>query len=90
MSETLHEIYEKAPPEEQTHLRAQLRLPSQKAENALWIMVVVILAGVIFVGVLLGSTSDGSDETALYGFVGLALGAVIGLLSPALNGRSSG
>lgn len=64
---------------------SNLGAPSGPTSNALWIIVVLILGGVIFIGVWLGTVSDGSDETALYGFVGLALGAVVGLLSPPLN-----
>ena len=72
---------ENAEPREGSNLGA----PSGPTSNALWIIVVLILGGVIFIGVWLGTVSDGSDETALYGFVGLALGAVVGLLSPPLN-----
>ena len=54
------------------HREDSLGAPSGPTSNALWIIVVLILGGVIFIGVWLGAVSDGSDETALYGFVGLA------------------
>ena len=76
-----------APPEKPEHREGSNlgTAPAGPTGNPLWIIVVLILGGVIFVGVWLGTVSDGSDETALYGFVGLALGAVVGLLSPPLN-----
>jgi hypothetical protein len=42
----------------------------------------LVLAVVIVGGGLLALDATGSDETALYGFVGIALGAFAGLLVP--------
>jgi hypothetical protein len=56
--------------------------PSKWVTNVLWILVMLILGGVIFVGGWYGITKTGSDETALYGFVGTALGAIVGVLAP--------
>lgn len=55
---------------------------SQWVSNTLWIMLFIILGGVIFAGGWLAIQKGGSDETALYGFVGIALGALAGLLAP--------
>jgi hypothetical protein len=86
MSEHIKKMYDEASPEDQASIRNHVLGPPPS--NVLWVMVLLILAGVIFVGVWLGTVTDGSDETALYGFVGLALGAVVGLLSPPLKGAS--
>ncbi|WP_141401449.1 hypothetical protein [Ornithinimicrobium cerasi] len=56
--------------------------PDQRTANQLWFVVMGILAVVIVGGGWLAAKLSGSDESALYGFVGLALGAVIGLLAP--------
>jgi hypothetical protein len=56
--------------------------PSPRVANGLWVVVFATLAGVIFVGGAFAIKTSGSDETALYGFVGIALGAVAGLLAP--------
>jgi hypothetical protein len=56
--------------------------PSSQVADKLWIMTFVVLAIVIIGGALLAIKASGSDETALYGFVGIALGALAGLLAP--------
>ena len=68
---------------------AALGNPSGAATDRLWFMVMGILAVVIVGGGWMAATLDGSDEAALYGFVGLALGAVVGLLAPSPAGASS-
>jgi hypothetical protein len=71
------------PPEVAREVSARvLGSPSRWATDAIWIIVMAILAGVIFFFGWQGIKSGGSDETALFGFVGLALGAVIGVLAP--------
>ena len=75
--------YAKLTPEEQRQVRQSvIPGPSQKVANWLWVIVFVILGGVIFGFGAFAIRVSGSDETALYGFVGIALGAVAGLLAP--------
>jgi hypothetical protein len=59
-----------------------LASPSRRMLDAIWILVLAILAGVIFFFGWQGIDAGGSDETAMFGFAGLALGAVVGLLAP--------
>lgn len=80
----------RATPEEKEEAASVLGRPSSRARDVLWFVVFGILAAVIIGGGLLGVRADGSDETALYGFVGIALGAVVGLLAPSPGGRSGG
>jgi hypothetical protein len=56
--------------------------PSQSVTNFIWMAIFVILAAVIIGGGILGLGARDGDETALYGFVGIALGALVGLLAP--------
>lgn len=72
----------KAMPSDQRQeaLKSAGRLPP--ATPAVWYVVMGILAVVIVGGGWMAAALDGSDEAALYGFVGLALGAVVGLLAP--------
>ena len=63
-------------------VRATLGPPSPHVNDRLWYLVLGILGVVIVGGGWLAAVLDGSDEAALYGFVGLALGAVVGLLAP--------
>lgn len=72
----------KAMPSDQRQdaLKSAGRLPP--ATPAVWYVVMGILAVVIVGGGWMAAALDGSDEAALYGFVGLALGSVVGLLAP--------
>ncbi len=56
--------------------------PSQKMADALWFVVFGILGLVILGGGFLAFEAADADETALYGFVGTALGAIVGVLVP--------
>lgn len=77
------DAYEALDDDEKNIVRASVvPAPSQGVANGIWIVIFVILGGVIFIGGWLGIDRSGSDETALYGFVGIALGAVVGLLAP--------
>jgi hypothetical protein len=75
--------YNNLPPDQQRQVQQSvIPGPSPKVANALWIIIFLILGGVIFVGGAFAISESGSDETALYGFVGIALGGVAGLLAP--------
>ncbi len=50
--------------------------------RALWFVVFGILGLVILGGGFLAFEAADADETALYGFVGTALGAIVGVLVP--------
>ena len=56
--------------------------PSSTVANVLWILTFAVLGVVVIGGGLLALDASGSDETALYGFVGIALGGFAGLLAP--------
>ncbi|WP_328475064.1 hypothetical protein OHA21_17290 [Actinoplanes sp. NBC_00393] len=69
-------------PEIQDKVVAAIPPPSAQVSNFLWIVIFGILGVVIIGGGIVGVIADGSDETAVYGFVGIALGAVVGLVAP--------
>ena len=66
---------------------ATLAPPTRRATDRFWFVVMGILAVVIVGGGWIAATLDGSDEAALYGFVGVALGAVVSLLAPSPTHR---
>jgi hypothetical protein len=61
---------------------ASLQGATQQASNILWFVIFGILTVVIIGGGIVGVVASGSDETAIFGFVGIALGAVVGLVAP--------
>ena len=75
--------YEELPEDDKQRFRNNLLPePSGSVANVLWIMTFAVLAVVIIGGGILAIRASGSDETALYGFVGIALGAFAGMLVP--------
>jgi hypothetical protein len=61
---------------------AALPPASNGVANVLWVLTFGVLGLVVVGGGLLALDATGSDETALYGFVGIALGGFAGLLAP--------
>ncbi|WP_433088122.1 hypothetical protein ACQP1P_19565 [Dactylosporangium sp. CA-052675] len=56
--------------------------PSKWVTNVIWLVVFGVLAAVVIGGTLLGLNASGSGQTAVFGFVGIALGAIVGILAP--------
>jgi hypothetical protein len=69
-------------PEIQDKVVAAIPGPTQQVSNILWFVIFGILTVVIVGGGIVGVVTTGSDETAVFGFVGIALGAVVGLVAP--------
>ncbi|WP_432825979.1 hypothetical protein [Dactylosporangium sp. CA-092794] len=56
--------------------------PSKWVTDVVWLMVFAVLGIVVAGGTLLGLNASGSGQTAVFGFVGIALGAIVGILAP--------
>ncbi|WP_433606160.1 hypothetical protein ACQP2P_29310 [Dactylosporangium sp. CA-139114] len=56
--------------------------PSKWVTNVIWLVVFGVLAAVVIGGTVLGLNASGSGQTAVFGFVGIALGAIVGILAP--------
>lgn len=83
------DTYDSLSPEDQKAFESRvLAQPSNTVSNILWVLTFVVLAVVIIGGGLLAIRATGSDETALYGFVGIALGGFAGLLAPSPVGKA--
>jgi hypothetical protein len=76
------EAVKSLPEEHRKQVQAQLKPASQWVSNAIWLLVFGILSLVIVGGISLGISAEGSDETAIFGFVGIALGAIVGIVVP--------
>lgn len=62
--------------------RSVLPPVSSKISDPLWIAIFSFLGAVVIAGAVGGAVAGGSTATALFGFAGTALGAVVGVLSP--------
>lgn len=82
LSETVSDFRSLTEEEKAEFRTAVLPQASSGVSNVLWVLTFLVLAAVIIGGGLLALDATGSDETALYGFVGIALGGFAGLLAP--------